>query len=105
MFPSVKNEIAQKAARFSWAPYHFVPCHPMAGREKSGPENADENLYRGKVVFITPLPQTPKPVLRRAINFWRRVGGKSVVLSPERHDEYVALTSHLPHLLASALVD
>jgi prephenate dehydrogenase len=102
---SVKNEIAQKAARFSWAPYHFVPCHPMAGREKSGPENADAKLYEGKVVFVTPLPKTPESVLKRAVEFWRRVGAKAVVLSPERHDEYVALTSHLPHLLAAALVD
>ena len=102
---SVKGEIVQGASRFSWAPRHFVPCHPMAGREKSGPENADANLYAGKIVFITPLPKTPRSVLKRAINFWRRVGGKSVVLPPERHDQYVALTSHLPHLLASALVD
>ncbi len=102
---SVKGEIVQGASRFSWAPGHFVPSHPMAGREKSGPENADADLYSGKIIFITPLPKTPPRVLKRAISFWRRVGGKPVVLSPERHDQYVALTSHLPHLLASALVE
>ena len=102
---SVKSEIVNQASKFSWAPYHFVPCHPMAGREKSGPESAEGDLYRGKVVFISPLPKTPRELLGRAVSFWRRVGAQPVVLPPDRHDEFVALTSHLPHLLASALVD
>ncbi len=102
---SVKSQIVNQASKLSWAPYHFVPCHPMAGKEKSGPENAERDLYFGKVIFISPLPGTPRAVLNQAVFFWRQVGALPVILSADRHDEFVALTSHLPHLLASALVD
>ncbi|HVM33302.1 MAG TPA: prephenate dehydrogenase/arogenate dehydrogenase family protein, partial [bacterium] len=77
---SVKGAIVEKASRFAWAPYHFVPCHPMAGKEKSGPENAEAGLYAGKVVFITPLPGTPRAVLGAAVSFWRGVGALPQVM-------------------------
>ncbi len=102
---SVKSQIVNQASKFAWAAYHFVPCHPMAGKEKSGPENAERDLYAGKVIFISPLPGTPRAVLNKALAFWRQVGAQPVILPADRHDEFVALTSHLPHLLASALVD
>jgi prephenate dehydrogenase len=101
---SVKKAIVNNANRIPGASLHFVPCHPMAGKEKSGPEHADSSLYREKVVFITPLKGTPRALLKRAVHFWKSVGGLAVVLEAGRHDRYVALTSHLPHLLASALV-
>lgn len=76
----------------------------MAGKEKSGALNADSVLYQGKIVFITPLPRSPKGLIRRAVQFWKGVGAVPAVLDPRTHDKNVALTSHLPHLLASALM-
>ncbi|MGH7738732.1 MAG: prephenate dehydrogenase [bacterium] len=102
---SVKEEIVRMARSLPWAAGHFVPCHPMAGKEKSGVENAEAGLYAGKTVFVTPLPKTPRVLVNQAAAFWKSVGGCPVILSARRHDEYVALTSHLPHLLASALVN
>lgn len=102
---SVKAEVASEAGSIAGMADHFVPCHPMAGREKSGPAHADGGLYDGKTVFLTPLPKNPPRLVRRASTFWRNIGAVTTVLTPPRHDRQVALTSHLPHLLASALVD
>jgi prephenate dehydrogenase len=102
---SVKEEVVRQAGRIPGMNRFFVPCHPMAGREKSGPFFADANLYRGKTVFITPLPATPKKLLQRARYFWKSIGAKPVVLDAKKHDLQVALTSHLPHLLAACLID
>ncbi len=102
---SVKSRIAEGASRLRGAAKFFVPCHPMAGREKSGVQWAVPDLYKNKIVFITPLKGTPASLLRKAATFWKGVGGIPVVLKASRHDRYVALTSHLPHLLASALVN
>jgi prephenate dehydrogenase len=102
---SVKGRVAEEAGRLPGMAWHFVPCHPMAGKEKSGPANADANLYRGRTVFITPLPQNPASLVRRAKHFWKSVGAIPVVLDAKTHDRAVALTSHLPHLLASALMN
>jgi prephenate dehydrogenase len=102
---SVKAEVATQAGRIRGIQNHFVPCHPMAGREKSGALFADAGLYRSRVVFITPLVGTPRKLLQRAWNFWKSVGAKPVVLDAKKHDRQVALTSHLPHLLASCLTE
>jgi prephenate dehydrogenase len=101
---SVKGEVVREAGRISGMAAHFVPCHPMAGKEKSGALNADASLYRGKIVFITPLPKSPKKLIQRAAQFWKQVGALPIVLDSRTHDQSVALTSHLPHLLASALM-
>jgi prephenate dehydrogenase len=102
---SVKAEVVAQAGRIQGMQNHFVPCHPMAGKEKSGVFFADAGLYRGKIVFITPLPRTPAKLLFRAKNFWKSIGAKPVVLDAKKHDRQVALTSHLPHLLASCLTE
>ncbi len=102
---SVKGQIAASAGRMKGAAKLFVPCHPMAGKEKSGLQWAGPGLYQGKVVFITPLKGTPAALLRKAVSFWKGVGGIPVVMNASQHDRYVALTSHLPHLLASALIN
>lgn len=101
---SVKGEVAREAKSVPGMERHFVPCHPMAGKEKSGSANADPILYQEKYVFITPLPGTPRPLVQRAVRFWKKVGALPVVLGAQAHDRGVALTSHLPHLLASAMI-
>lgn len=102
---SVKAEMVKEAKTIPGMARHFVPCHPMAGKEKSGPAHADPLLYRGKYVFITPLPGNPRALVQRAAQFWKKIGALPVVVDARTHDKGVALTSHLPHLLASALMN
>jgi prephenate dehydrogenase len=83
---------------------NFVPGHPIAGAERSGVEAADGGLYRNKRVILTPLPETDEAVLRRVETFWASLGAKVSLMTAAHHDEVFAATSHLPHVLAYALV-
>lgn len=102
---SVKGELVKEAQHIPEISNHFVPCHPMAGKEKSGLANADPLLYRAKYVFITPLTKNPRSLLQRAVQFWKKVGAVPVIIDAKTHDKGVALTSHLPHLLAAAMMN
>jgi cyclohexadieny/prephenate dehydrogenase len=82
----------------------FIGSHPIAGSEKRGPEHARADLFQGRVTVVTPTPRTDAGVLGRAIQFWEALGSTVWKMSPEDHDQALALTSHLPHLVASALV-
>ena len=101
---SIKERIVQEAQTVKGLEKHFVPCHPMAGKEKSGSEFADAHLYEGRYIFITPLRQNPKALVERAYTFWKNLGALPILIDAKTHDQNVALTSHLPHLLASAFV-
>lgn len=81
----------------------FVGSHPLCGSEKHGPDAARADLFEGRWILLTPTDRTPPIALTRAIAFWQSLGGRTKVLSPEEHDRILALTSHLPHLLASSL--
>jgi len=81
----------------------FVGSHPLAGSEKSGPENASAGLFKDRLVVITPTERTPAGSVNRVTAFWLDLGARVRLMSPEEHDRAVALTSHLPHLLAAAL--
>jgi prephenate dehydrogenase len=83
---------------------HFVGSHPLAGSEKRGPEHADGNLFEGKTAVVTKTNETNDLALNRTVEFWRSLGSEVMVMDPETHDRALALTSHLPHLVASALV-
>jgi prephenate dehydrogenase len=83
----------------------FVPGHPIAGRESNGPDAAIPNLYRGKKTVITALPENPAALVERVESAWRLCGAIIHRLTPEEHDKVFAAVSHLPHLLAYALVD
>lgn len=83
----------------------FVPGHPIAGRESNGPDAAIPNLYRGKKTVITALPENPAALVERIESAWRLCGAIIHRLTPEEHDKVFAAVSHLPHLLAYALVD
>ncbi len=80
----------------------FVPAHPIAGKEKSGVQNADATLYDGRQVILTPLPQTSPQLLQRATEVWTAIGASVLRMSAENHDAAFAAVSHLPHLLAFA---
>jgi prephenate dehydrogenase len=83
----------------------FVPGHPIAGRESNGPDAAIAGLYRGKKTVITALPENPAESVERVAAAWRLCGAIIHRLTPEEHDKVFAAVSHLPHLLAYALVD
>jgi prephenate dehydrogenase len=80
----------------------FVPAHPIAGKEASGVEQADANLFAGRQVILTPLPQTAPELVQKATDVWAAVGSQVLKMSPENHDAAFAAVSHLPHLLAFA---
>lgn len=81
----------------------FVGSHPMAGSEKKGLAHAEADLFEGAPVILTPQPESGGD-LERLTHFWERLGGAVTRLSPDRHDDLVAGISHLPHLVAAALI-
>ncbi len=81
----------------------FVGSHPLAGSEKRGPEHADADLFQGRVTVVTPAPRADRAAVERTIAFWQALGSRVVLMEPDEHDRALALTSHLPHLMASAL--
>lgn len=83
----------------------FVPCHPITGREVSGVENADAGLYQGRQVILTPIERTLTTKLDKARALWQALGCEVVEMSPESHDAAFAAVSHLPHLVAFALMN
>jgi prephenate dehydrogenase len=83
----------------------FVPAHPIAGKEVSGVENADANLYAGKQVILTPIERTFTVQLKKAVDVWTALGCNVVKMSPQSHDAAYAAVSHLPHLIAFALIN
>ena len=80
----------------------FVPAHPIAGKESAGIQNADADLYRGRQVILTPLPQTDAEGVQKATDVWSALGAQVLKMTPENHDAAFAAVSHLPHLLAFA---
>ena len=83
----------------------FVPAHPIAGKESAGVENADADLYEGKQVILTPIDRTLPAQLQKATELWTRLGCKVLTMTPEKHDAAYAAVSHLPHLIAFALMN
>jgi prephenate dehydrogenase len=83
----------------------FVPAHPICGKESAGVENADADLYGGKQVILTPIDRTLPAQLQQATELWTRLGCKVLTMSPEKHDAAYAAVSHLPHLIAFALMN
>ncbi|MDD3609641.1 MAG: prephenate dehydrogenase/arogenate dehydrogenase family protein [Halothiobacillaceae bacterium] len=84
---------------------HFVPGHPIAGTEQSGPDAAFATLFAGRRVILTPLPENSAEDVARAEALWLATGAQLETMSVAHHDHVLAATSHLPHVLAFTLVD
>ena len=82
----------------------FVPAHPIAGAEKSGAGAASADLFRGKRVVVTPLRENRRAALDQVESTWKACGARVSRMDPEEHDAVLATVSHLPHVLAYALV-
>ncbi|WP_332776892.1 prephenate dehydrogenase [Polaromonas sp.] len=83
----------------------FVPAHPITGKEVSGVEHADADLYTGKQVILTPIERTFTAQLQKASDVWTALGCHVTKMSPQAHDAAYAAVSHLPHLIAFALIN
>ncbi|WP_439578903.1 prephenate/arogenate dehydrogenase family protein [Elioraea sp.] len=79
---------------------HFVPAHPIAGTEHSGPEAGFAELFEGRYCILTPPPGTDDGAVERIAELWRRAGSMVEVMEPGHHDRVMAIVSHLPHLIA-----
>jgi cyclohexadieny/prephenate dehydrogenase len=83
---------------------HFIPAHPVAGTEESGPESGFPELFQGRWCILTPPPGVDQQALQRLTDFWERMGSRVEVMDPRHHDMVLAITSHLPHLIAYNIV-
>jgi prephenate dehydrogenase len=100
---STKSQICSHMRKAWAAPYRFIGCHPMAGSEKYGPENADPDLYDSAVVFMEKEDDHADDAYKKVMQLWTSIGAKVITIDPEIHDQWVARTSHIPHIAASAL--
>ena len=83
---------------------HFVPGHPVAGTEHSGPEAGFAELFRGRWCILTPPPETAPEAVTAVTRMWEQAGMRVVTMSADHHDRVLAVTSHLPHLIAYTIV-
>jgi cyclohexadieny/prephenate dehydrogenase len=83
---------------------HFVPGHPVAGTEHSGPESGFAELFQGRWCILTPPAGTDEKVVEKLAELWRRCGSMIEIMEAAHHDQVLAITSHLPHLIAYCIV-
>lgn len=103
---STKANVVEAATRvFSTIPAGFVPGHPIAGSEKSGVAAADDTLFQKHKVILTPLAESSSDAVKVLTSMWESTGAEVLVMTVDKHDEVLAATSHLPHMLAFSLVD
>lgn len=100
---SCKTAVAQALAAVL-PPERVVPAHPVAGTEQSGPEAGFASLFRGRWCIVTPLAESDPLAVARVEEFWHRLGADVERMAPEHHDRVLAVTSHLPHLIAYTIV-
>jgi cyclohexadieny/prephenate dehydrogenase len=101
---SVKQAVIDAIAPHLPGNVHFVPAHPLAGTEHSGPESGFAELFQGRWCILTPLPNTDATAIEKVSTFWRKAGSKLQTMQAGHHDKVLAITSHLPHLIAFTIV-
>jgi cyclohexadieny/prephenate dehydrogenase len=97
---STKQSVIRDIGPFVPAGVHFVPTHPMAGTEFSGPDSGFAELFQGRWCLLTPPPGTDEDAVQKVENFWRRTGAQTSRMDAAHHDRVLAIVSHLPHLIA-----
>jgi len=101
---SVKGSVVAQVAPHVPAGVHFVPAHPLAGTEYSGPDSGFATLFHNRWCLLTPTKDTDAGMVEELAEFWKRLGAKVEATTPEHHDLALAVTSHLPHLIAFNIV-
>jgi cyclohexadieny/prephenate dehydrogenase len=101
---SVKGAVVREMAPHLPASAHFVPAHPVAGTEHSGPDSGFPELFINRWCILTPPEGTDASAVERLRAFWAALGAKVEIMTPDHHDLVLAITSHLPHLIAYTIV-
>jgi len=101
---STKSSVVAQMAPELPASVHFIPGHPIAGTEYSGPASGFSTLFVNRWCILTPLPDTDRSALAKLENFWTACGSKIDIMTPEHHDLVLAIVSHLPHIIAYNIV-
>ncbi|MEZ5648203.1 MAG: prephenate/arogenate dehydrogenase family protein [Alphaproteobacteria bacterium] len=101
---SVKGSVIRQLFPYLPIGVHFIPAHPVAGAEQSGPKLGFAEMFEDRWCIITPPPDVMISATIRLEAFWRRLGSRVARMDPDHHDRVLAMTSHLPHLIAYAIV-
>lgn len=101
---STKQSVIAQMAPHMPQNVHFIPGHPLAGTEKSGPDAGFPGLFRDRWCIFTPLPDTDPEALDRLKAFWTALGSRIDEMDPQHHDKVLAIVSHLPHIIAYNIV-
>ena len=101
---SVKQTVIKDLSPHIPDDVHLVPAHPVAGTEHSGPDAGFPELFEDRWCIITPTNQTNKKAVNQVKKFWQSLGSNVEIMEPKRHDQVMAMTSHLPHLIAYTIV-
>ena len=101
---SVKGSVVRDMTPFLPAGVHFVPAHPVAGTEHSGPDSGFAELFINRWCILTPPEGTDPKAVERLRAFWAALGARVEIMTPDHHDLVLAITSHLPHLIAYTIV-
>lgn len=101
---STKQSVIAQMSPFVPEGVHFIPGHPLAGTENSGPDAGFPDLFDNRWCIFTPLPGTDPVALEKLSEFWRRCGSNIDTMDPEHHDMTLAIVSHLPHIIAYNIV-
>ena len=101
---SVKMTVIRDVAPFVPEGVHFIPGHPVAGTEQSGPESGFAELFDGRWTILTPVEGTDKAAIDKLVEFWRALGSDVEVMDAKHHDLVLAIVSHVPHLIAYNIV-
>lgn len=97
---STKQSVIRDVGPLVPAGVHFVPAHPIAGTEHSGPDSGFIELFEGRWTLLTPVPGTDEAAIAKVETLWRRCGAQTERMEPAHHDRVLAIVSHLPHLIA-----
>jgi len=102
---SAKTKVMYEVKKVLHQEFDFIPAHPIAGTEKSGPESGFAELFINRWCIITPYKNSNKKNILKIKKLWEKIGSSVEVMSPEHHDRVLAITSHLPHLIAYNIVN
>ena len=102
---SAKTKVMADVKKIISGEFDFIPAHPIAGTEKSGPEAGFAELFINRWCIITPYKDSNKKNITIVKKFWEKIGSSVEIMSPEHHDRVLAITSHLPHLIAYNIVN
>jgi len=101
---SVKGPVSREMASHLPDTVHLVPAHPVAGTEDSGPDSGFAELFINRWCILTPLPEVDAEAVEKLAALWRAIGANVETMTPDHHDLVLAVTSHLPHLIAYTIV-